>query len=86
MLDELERDQSIELEAVIGFWPAYQVNENDVVVLEKDGNTAITTLNFLRQQKPQGIRPNFSLADFVSPEKRKTKIMLVLLLFQLVKG
>ena len=73
MLDELERDQSIELEAVIGFWPAYQVNENDVVVLEKDGNTAITTLNFLRQQKPQGIRPNFSLADFVSPEKEKNQ-------------
>ena len=67
MLDELEKTDTILLEAVIGFWPAHQVNENEVSVFDENRENEIIRLNFLRQQKPQGIRPNFCLADFIKP-------------------
>ena len=67
MLDELEKENFFELEAVIGFWPAEQENENDVCIYNETKKDIISRLNFLRQQKPQGIRPNFCLSDFVSP-------------------
>jgi 5-methyltetrahydrofolate--homocysteine methyltransferase len=67
MLDELEKDNFFKLEAVIGFWPAEQENENDICIYNETKKDIISRLNFLRQQKPQGIRPNFCLSDFVSP-------------------
>ncbi|MDG1230157.1 MAG: vitamin B12 dependent-methionine synthase activation domain-containing protein, partial [SAR86 cluster bacterium] len=62
-----EKDNFFKLEAVIGFWPAEQENENDVCIYNTTKKDIIFRLNFLRQQKPQGIRPNFCLSDFVSP-------------------
>ncbi len=67
MLDNLEKGDLIKLEAVIGFWPAHQENENEVCIFNSTNEKEITRLNFLRQQKPQGIRPNFCLADFIKP-------------------
>ena len=67
MLDELEKENFIELEAVIGFWPAQQENENELCLFDEKKEALITRLHFLRQQKPQGIRPNFCLTDFIKP-------------------
>ena len=50
MLDELERDNFFKLEAVIGFWPAAQENENEVNIFNEKKKDVITKLNFLRQQ------------------------------------
>ena len=71
MLGLLEEENWIELEAVVGFWPAYQHNENEISVFDKNKSKQISNLNFLRQQKPQGIRPNLSLADFIAPLESK---------------
>ncbi|CAM3525377.1 methionine synthase [Parendozoicomonas haliclonae] len=67
MLDRLETSNEIKAKAVIGFWPASQVNRDDIEVTETDGTT--TLLHHLRQQtlKPDG-KPNHSLADFVAPK------------------
>ncbi len=67
MLDEIEKEDLIQLEAVIGFWPAHQENDNEVCIFDEKKEKQIAKLNFLRQQKPQGIRPNFCLADFIKP-------------------
>ena len=72
MLDEIEKSNLIRPEGVIGFWEAHQINENDIKVLDPNKKSTIV-LNHLRQQKPQGIRPNFCLSDFITPEEMKTK-------------
>ena len=70
MLRRLIDERLIQANAVIGFWPAAQVNEDDIEVYSDESRTAvITTLHHIRQQtrKPNG-KPNFSLADFVAPK------------------
>ena len=67
MLDEIQKEDFMELEAVIGFWPAHQVNHNEISIFDINKENEILRLNCLRQQKPQGIRPNFCLADFITP-------------------
>ena len=72
MLDEIQKDDFIELEAVIGFWPAHQVNHNEISIFDNGKENEIFRLNCMRQQKPQGIRPNFCLADFITPAEHNT--------------
>ena len=70
MLDKLIGGKLLQANAVIGFWPAAQVNDDDVVVYtDESRQTVLTTLHHLRQQsdKVSG-KPNYSLADFVAPQ------------------
>ncbi|TRX74968.1 methionine synthase [Pseudomonas mangiferae] len=68
MLKKLIDEKLIKARAVFGFWPANQVNDDDLEVYGEDGAT-LATLHHLRQQtiKPDG-KPNLSLADFVAPK------------------
>jgi 5-methyltetrahydrofolate--homocysteine methyltransferase len=71
MLDELEQKDIIKTSGVIGFWPANQINHNDIEIYEPHSNIVLETLNNLRQQKPQGTRPNACLSDFIIPKEQK---------------
>lgn len=68
MLNKLIDEKLIKARAVFGFWPANQVDEDDLEVYADDG-APLATLHHLRQQtvKTDG-KPNFSLADFVAPK------------------
>ncbi|TBV11693.1 methionine synthase [Stutzerimonas kirkiae] len=68
MLRKLIDEKLIKARALFGFWPANQVNDDDLEVYGEDGQP-LATLHHLRQQtiKPDG-KPNFSLADFVAPK------------------
>ncbi|MBF7143862.1 MULTISPECIES: methionine synthase [Pseudomonas] len=68
MLRKLIDEKLIKARAVFGFWPANQVNDDDIELYGADGHT-LALLHHLRQQtiKPDG-KPNFSLADFVAPK------------------
>ena len=68
MLKQLIDNQSITARAVFGFWPANQVNHDDIELYD-DAGEPMATLHHLRQQtiKPDA-KPNFSLADFVAPK------------------
>ncbi|NKQ10533.1 methionine synthase [Pseudomonas sp. SST3] len=68
MLTKLVDEKLIKARAVFGFWPANQVDEDDIQVYGDRGE-ALATLHHLRQQtvKTDG-KPNFSLADFVAPK------------------
>lgn len=67
ILTRLVDEKLIKARAVFGFWPANQVDEDDIAVFDEQGQK-MATLHHLRQQtiKPDG-KPNFSLADFVAP-------------------
>ncbi|WP_312932860.1 methionine synthase [Pseudomonas sp.] len=68
MLAKLIDERLISARAVFGFWPANQVQDDDIEVYGDDGQP-LATLHHLRQQtiKPDG-KPNWSLADFVAPK------------------
>jgi len=67
MLDKIIAEKWLGARAVVGFFPANQVNEDDIEV-QLDGEAL--TLHHLRQQqeKPPG-KPNRCLADFVAPKE-----------------
>ncbi|MCY4044096.1 MAG: methionine synthase [Cellvibrionales bacterium] len=68
MLNQIIKENWLEAKAVIGFWPANQVNDDDIELFDESGNTK-ALLHHLRQQeeKPDD-KPNLSLADFVKPK------------------
>ena len=69
MLAKLIDEKLIRARAVFGFWPANQVQHDDIELYGDDGQP-LATLHHLRQQsiKPDG-KPNLSLADFVAPKE-----------------
>jgi len=68
MLNKLIDEKLIRARAVFGFWPANQINHDDLAVYGDNGEQ-LAILHHLRQQtvKTDG-KPNFSLADFVAPK------------------
>ncbi|MNF35880.1 Methionine synthase [compost metagenome] len=69
MLKKLIDEKLIKAKAVFGFWPANQVQDDDLEVYGANGEK-LASLHHLRQQtiKPDG-KPNLSLADFVAPKE-----------------
>ncbi|MDH4275331.1 MAG: methionine synthase, partial [Gammaproteobacteria bacterium] len=75
MLDKLIQQQWLSAQAVVGFYAANSVNDDDVELYTDDTRTKVaTTLHFLRQQnqKPPG-RANQCLADFIAPKNSGKK-------------
>ncbi len=71
MLQKLIDEKWLKARAVIGLFPANQVNDDDIELYSDDRREQVlTTLHHLRQQtrKPPG-RPNQCLADFVAPRE-----------------
>jgi 5-methyltetrahydrofolate--homocysteine methyltransferase len=68
LLRKLIDEKLIRSRAVFGFWPANQVDHDDLELYGDDGQP-LAKLHHLRQQiiKTDG-KPNFSLADFVAPK------------------
>jgi 5-methyltetrahydrofolate--homocysteine methyltransferase len=71
MLQEILRHSWLQARAVIGFWPAAQVNEDDVALYADETRACpIATYHFLRQQMKKATdKPNLCLADFVAPAR-----------------
>lgn len=68
LLRKLIDEKLIRSRAVFGFWPANQVDHDDIQLLD-DSGAPLAKLHHLRQQiiKTDG-KPNFCLADFVAPQ------------------
>jgi 5-methyltetrahydrofolate--homocysteine methyltransferase len=70
MLDRLVREKWLTARAVIGFFPANRLGDDDIEVYTDDSRTQVlTTLHHLRQQTrlPAG-KPNRCLADWIAPK------------------
>ena len=67
ILRKLIDEKLIRARAVFGFWPANQVDHDDIQLFDEQGQP-LKRLHHLRQQivKTDG-KPNFALADFVAP-------------------
>ncbi|WP_461534793.1 methionine synthase [Spongorhabdus nitratireducens] len=68
MMEQLIREQKLKAHAVVGFWPAAQVDHDDIQLTTGD-NQPLARIHNLRQQtvKPDG-KPHLSLSDFVAPQ------------------
>ncbi|MFK7862896.1 MAG: methionine synthase [Pseudohongiellaceae bacterium] len=72
MLDEIIDNKLLKAKAVIGFWPANQTEDNDVVLYSSDSSDEnsqeIAKFHFLRQQMPKEAQLfNLSLSDYIAP-------------------
>jgi 5-methyltetrahydrofolate--homocysteine methyltransferase len=69
MLKRMVEEKPIRTSAVIGFWPANSVKDDDISLFADDSRTMeAARLHMLRQQmKRDGDRANFCLADYVAP-------------------
>ncbi|WP_423803122.1 methionine synthase [Paraflavisolibacter caeni] len=67
LVEKIVSEQWFTANGVIGFWPA-QSNNRDTVILQTENGEV--KLEMLRQQLKKAIgQPNFSLADFINPNK-----------------
>jgi 5-methyltetrahydrofolate--homocysteine methyltransferase len=69
LLERLVADGRLKANAVVGFWPANSVNDDDIILWrDEERRDELATFRTLRQQmaKPEG-RPNVALADYVAP-------------------
>ena len=68
ILRKLIDEKLIRAKAIFGFWPANQVDHDDIELYDEQGQP-LKRLHHLRQQivKTDG-KPNFSLSDFVAPK------------------
>lgn len=70
MLKQIVDEKWLEARAVVGFFPANSVGDDDIeIYTDEPRQQVLMTLHSLRQQseKPPG-RPNASLTDFVAPK------------------
>ena len=68
MLQQIIREQWLQAEGVIGFWPANSDGKDSVSLLQQGAEKEVVSLQFLRQQSKKAAgQPNFSLADFIAP-------------------
>ncbi|WOG25437.1 methionine synthase [Endozoicomonas sp. 8E] len=70
MLKDLVENKKIGARAAIGFWPAFQVNNDDLEVYTTESRSEVKVmLHHLRQQNPRpDDKPNYCLSDFVAPK------------------
>ena len=69
MIDKLIKEKLVTAKAVFKLSPAQRPSSDTVQVLDEQGNV-VHTFEYLRQQSDKASgKPNYSLADFISPEK-----------------
>ena len=70
LLKKIVDEKLLTAKAVIGFWPANKIEDNDVQLYATDESGAVLNkLHFLRQQIAKEVElPNLCLADFIAPQ------------------
>jgi 5-methyltetrahydrofolate--homocysteine methyltransferase len=72
MLDKIVNEQWLTAKAVIGFYPANSINDDDIeLYADEQRNEVKMTLHHLRQQLAKTDRPNMCLSDFIAPKGEK---------------
>ncbi|MBE9515804.1 MAG: methionine synthase [Proteobacteria bacterium] len=71
MLNDFITNNKLGARAVLGFFPANSINDDDIeLYADEDRKQPITMLHHVRQQnpKPDG-KPNYALSDFIAPKE-----------------
>jgi 5-methyltetrahydrofolate--homocysteine methyltransferase len=71
MLERIVKEHWLQARAVIGFFPANTINDDDVELYTDDSRSeTLTVLHFLRQQmRHRNQAPNHCLADYIAPKE-----------------
>ncbi len=74
LLDGILKEKMITANAVIGFYPAETINDDDVVIYEDEERKKVKEkFCFVRQQNQKAATESYySLADFISPKENKS--------------
>jgi 5-methyltetrahydrofolate--homocysteine methyltransferase len=69
MLKKIIAEKWLEAKAVVGIFPAHQINDDDISVLDESNKKELVQFHSIRQQtkKPAG-QFNIALADFIKPK------------------
>ncbi len=69
MLERMVAERWVTPRAVIGFWPANQVGDDDIAIFtDETRKDRLATLHMIRQQMARDDgRPNLALSDYVAP-------------------
>jgi 5-methyltetrahydrofolate--homocysteine methyltransferase len=75
MLERIVNEHWLQARAVIGFFPANTINNDDIELYSDEGRTTTQTVfHFLRQQmNRRNQAPNYCLADFIAPKDSDTQ-------------
>ncbi len=75
MIRQIIDEKWLEARAVIGFWPANTVGDDDIeLYTDDDRGEVLTTLHMLRQQmEKRNDNPNYCLADYIAPKETGLK-------------
>ncbi|MBD3671803.1 MAG: methionine synthase [Gammaproteobacteria bacterium] len=75
MLEQIINEKWLTAKAVVGIFPANQVNDDDIEVYTDESRKKVKmTLHHLRQQtRKADNKPNYCLADFIAPKSSKIK-------------
>ena len=68
MLDQIIEENWLEAKGVIGIFPAYQVNDDDIAVINEEGKEITRFLTLRQQSQKTAGAPNIALADFIAPK------------------
>ncbi|MEM7618955.1 MAG: methionine synthase [Pseudomonadota bacterium] len=73
MLDQLLTEKWLQARAVIGFWPANRIGDDDIALYTNESRDENLAMFYtLRQQIARGQnKPNIALADFIAPAETK---------------
>ena len=71
LLKKIISENRLQAQAVFGFWPANQIQDDSIQLFEDDDrNSELATLHHIRQQQQRNAEnPLRSLADFVAPKE-----------------
>lgn len=75
MLKKIVAEQWLEARAIIGIFPANQIEGDSVQLFKPDTpNEPLTVIHFLRQQRQKAPgQPNYCLADFIAPDIQNSR-------------
>lgn len=71
MLEIILKEKWLKAKAVYGIFPANQINDDDIVILDEGGKKLFTFLTLRQQSQKTKGAPNMALADFIMPKDTK---------------
>ena len=68
LLQRIFSEKLLSAKAIFGLFPANTINEDDIEIYDKNGNTQQTFLTLRQQLKKRTEVPNIALSDFIAPK------------------
>ncbi|MFN3969095.1 methionine synthase [Flavobacterium sp.] len=68
MLNQIVSEKWLTAKGILGIYPANQVNDDDIQVLDESGKELVKFLTLRQQSQKTAGAPNIALADFVAPK------------------